>query len=115
MDFKDALDDDIMSTFLDASEFAERIEINGQEALAIMEEATESIKTRSGDGFTNVSGLGLFSHDITLYIKENSLEKKPVPGDELYIDGLAYEVSDAPNAVTVQGGILVLMLAKRYS
>lgn len=115
MNFKEVLEHDLEASFLNESEFAKQIDLDGRQVNAIMEEVHESIKTGSKGGFSNTSGLGLFSHDVTLYIKESDMDTKPSPEDTIYIDDYEYTVSDAPNAVVVENGLLVIKLVKAYS
>lgn len=115
MNFKEVLESDLVNTFFDFSVFGKKIDLDGKEIVGIMEEVSEHIKTATVGGFSNASGLGLYGHDVTLYMKESDMEHDIAPNDELYIDNYRYIVAEESSAVSRQDGLLIIKLLKAFS
>ena len=115
MNFREATQSDLVDTFFDFTVFAKTIDLDGKEIVGILEESTESLKSSAGGGFSNTSALGLFGHDVTLYMKESDMDYELAPTDELFIDKYRYTVAEEIGAISKQDGLLVIKLIKAFS
>ena len=105
---------DVSRVFLNSAEFAEEISFNGQTVLAVIDDSQGSFKGLSRDSLENVSGLGILQGERTLYLKDMP-EERPLPGQEVEINGEIWIVESDPASVRVEMSMLVLRLSRAWS
>lgn len=113
-EFKTQLASDVSHVFLNSAEFAEEISFNGQTLLALIDDSQGGFKGASRDSLENVSGLGILQGSRTLYLKDVP-EERPLPGQEVEINGEIWIVESDPASVHVDMGMLVLRLSRAWS
>lgn len=98
--FKDAVSADVANVFLNMDEFADRHNLNGRDVICLVDtDMTDPAKER-----VNKSLEGVFVNSITVYVKPDDLERRPVERELLYLDGEMYFVQ----TVSSEMGLLVI-------
>lgn len=113
-EFKTQLASDVSHVFLNPAEFAEEISFNGQTVLALIDDSQGGFKGASRDSLENVSGLGILQGERTLCLVDMP-EERPLPGQEVEINGEIWIVESDPASVRVDMGMLVLRLSRAWS
>lgn len=105
-DFKDAIADDILETFLNLDEFAETHNINGNEMTAMIDDNVLSgeVSVRFGGGSDKAEGL--YNGGIRIYVNKTDMPGKPKKGSSLILDDRRYTVE----AVSEESGIFVITI-----
>jgi len=88
MGFKDQIAAD-MAVFFNADEFADWHDIDGKRLLCVVDD--QVIRERDGGQRSQIDGLYL--DEIILFVKQTDLQKVPVRGQRLKLDGKLYFVS----------------------
>lgn len=114
MPFQDDVRDEVNSVFLNAEEFGEEIDFDGQPVTAVIDDGHGSLKTGSGGGFRNAAGLGLAENQITLYLAD-AIRPRPVPEQRVLINGESWDVGADEGSVTVEMGLLRLRISRVYA
>ncbi|MBS6141168.1 MAG: hypothetical protein KH745_01005 [Bilophila sp.] len=114
MGFRDDLERDVSSVFLDPAVFGEEIDIDGTLVTAVIEDGHGSFSTSSGGGFADAAGLALQEATRTLYVAD-ILPQRPVPEQMLRIDGEEWQVAPDDNAVALEMGLLKIRVMRPYS
>lgn len=99
--FKDAVQKDVKSVFINLNEFADEHELNGQKVVCIVD---KDLTQGKGDTVANPL-YGVFLNTITIYVDEKDLERRPVEGEQLRLDRVRYMV----RSVSAEGGVLVII------
>lgn len=99
--FKDTVSKDVQNVFLNIDEFADRHELNGRDVVCLIDtDATNPAKQSVSNPLT-----GVFVNSITIYVKPDDLEHRPVEGERLYVDDKMYFV----RTVSSEMGLLVIV------
>lgn len=98
MTFKETLQRDIKSVFLNFEEFGEMHNLNGKEKLVIIDEneLTEREK-KNRNSAINGAGGELYLRQFLFYIAAEDFGKLPSPGNVLDFDYKKYRITDAAN------------------
>lgn len=92
--FRDAVQKDIDNVFLNADEFAETHQLDGERVVCVV----------SSDVDDGATPEGVFTNTMTVYVKTSLLSRKPVEGELWNIDGELHfvrRVSDEMGMLTV--------------
>ena len=114
MTFKEELTADIGGIFLNLDEFGELHVIDGVERPCIIDDSLEGLEGKAAAGIENSSMLGLDGEGRTIYLADE-IRPRPVPGQNLEIDGETWTVIPDAGAVSVHEGLLVLKLLRAFS
>lgn len=98
--FKEAVDADIDSVFVNLDEFAEEHVINRQKVSCVI----DIIVTQ---GRPDSAHLGVFLNQIRIHIREGLIDT-PVEGETLYVDGFTFKA----RSVSREMGMLVITAEK---
>lgn len=110
MTFREQLAQDVQDVFLNLEEFGEEIVFDGVAVVAVIDDGQGVFSTGSRDQFANASGLGLIENARTVYLKD--MAERPVPGQEVNINGEMWVVEADPASVRVEMGMLILRLSR---
>ncbi|KYD24610.1 hypothetical protein [Parageobacillus toebii] len=100
MNFKDQLAKDLKNVFFNQDEFAEYIDIDGQQVLAIIGSDQFHERPRHPEELYNITH-GIYQSSITILVKSDDFEK-PAVGQQIYINGEDYLVV----SVSEESGVL---------
>lgn len=109
--FKEQIERDNRSVFMNFDEFGEFHKLNGKKKLVIVDEIelTEREKRiRNRDG---IKGEGLHKKQLLFYIEAEKFGPLPTPGNLLNFDGKDYNITDANN----EDGIYSISLEAKRS
>lgn len=95
--FKDLVQDDVKSTFLNHDEFAEEHVINGDKVCCILDKIIN--EAHDEDSF-----LGVFVNQLTIYVRTGDI-LTPEEGDLIQVDGSNHIVQ----SVSEEMGVLVIV------
>ena len=99
MTFKQILNRDITSAFLNPFEFAEPHEVNGKICIVIFDDIENVEREKRMKSTMD----GLYAAQKFLYISARSFGKLPAQGQSVTIDGSRYLVVDATDEAGVYG------------
>lgn len=102
MTFKEVLQRDIKSVFLNFNEFGEYHKINGAEVLVIIDE--NELTEREKRVRNNEKGL--YMRQLLFYVSAEDFGQLPLPGKVLTLDDRKYRITDAQD----EGGIYSVSL-----
>lgn len=114
MSFQDDVVDDVGAVFMDLSEFGQEILFNGEPVTAIIDDSHGSRASQASGGFSDAGSLGLEEHVRTIYLAD-SLRARPVPEQQVDIDGESWVVEPEDNSVRVEAGMLILRVSRAYA
>lgn len=97
MNFKEAVQKDIVSVFLNHEEFADEHVLNDRNVVCLVDKDMTSPATQSLEG--------VFMNAVTIYVKSDDMERQPVENELLFLDGAMYIV----RSVSVEMGVLVIV------
>lgn len=86
--FKDLLQEDF-EVFLAEDEFAEKLEFDGKEITAVRD---DDVYAKRNQVNINYEGDGIFKDAITLFIRKEELDYKPVEGQTVTLEDEFYTV-----------------------
>lgn len=89
MSLKDLIQSDIKNVFFNPDEFADWHDIDGKRLLCVIDD--QIIRERDGGQRSQIDGLYL--DEVTLFVKQSDLPKKPVRAQPMRLDGKLYVVS----------------------
>ena len=93
--FKEQIERDNRSVFMNFDEFGAIHRLNGKKKLVIVDEielTDREKRIRSGDG---IKGEGLHKKQLLFYIEAEKFGPLPSPGNLLNFDGKDYNITDA--------------------
>lgn len=97
--FKDAIAKDI-AAFLNIDEFADRHNLNGRDVVCLVDkDLTDPYKQTVSSPLQ-----GVFVNTITIYVKPEDMERRPVENELLHLDGEMYFVAN----VSDEAGLYVI-------
>ncbi len=96
--FKEAIAKDVKGVFINLDEFADKHFINGDSVPCIVDKDV----TKEKGGITYE---GVFINAITIYVAESDIERRPVEGEILDLDGVNHIVRN----VSSEEGVLVIL------
>jgi hypothetical protein len=108
MALKDVIQNDL-SVFFSLDEFAEYIDIDGQQVLAIIGPDQFNERPRHPEELYNITD-GIYQSSITIFVKSADLEK-PMIGQRMRIDGKKYSVV----SVSEESGVLKISVMANES
>lgn len=114
MTFREQLRQDVLDVFLNLEEFGETFCIDGKEYVCIADDSWAGLDGSSRDGLNNAGLLALDGHLRTLYIAD-SIIPRPVPGQELNINGEIWRIALDAGAVSIEQGLLTLKIIRTFS
>lgn len=98
--FKEIVEKEISTVFLNLKEFAQTHLINGQEKVCVTEQITATEKEPNTSGYVKYEGV--HRSEKIIYIEASELEEVPIEGEILYFDSEMWIVEK----VTEQDGLL---------
>lgn len=101
--FKDAIEKDVKSVFLNIEEFADVHTLNGKSVRCVLDTI---LTDEHGGGKGNISYEGVFLNTLTIYVASADIETRPVKGELLYLDDKNYFVQK----VSDESGVLVVIV-----
>lgn len=110
LSFKELLNDDINSVFLDEDVFADEHVINGETMRAVISEDT--LKESGGHwegGIKQSYGTGIYSTSKKLYVKKEDFGKRPKIGNPIQVDGADLTIKNFDE----QQGMYVITIDRR--
>jgi hypothetical protein len=99
--FKDAVSRDVKAVFINSDEFAYEHDLNGQKVACIVD---KDLTTEAKDTISQPLE-GVFLNILTIYVDVKDIERQPVEGEILELDGVMHIV----RSVSVEEGILVIV------
>lgn len=96
MSFRDEIAADNLTVFLNAEEFSEIHNLNGIEALAVVQKLSINSEISSGDVATD-NVYGLYGEAVMVNFSADILQKLPAYGDPYMLDGKQYIVGSCSN------------------
>lgn len=98
--FKDAVSKDVKAVFINLDEFADEHELNGRKVACIVDkDLTDGAKDTMSHPLE-----GVFLNILTIYVDVKDIDRPPVEGEQIKLDGDRYFV----RSVSVEEGILVI-------
>ena len=103
--FKDFVAKDIVSTFINADEFAEAHNINGVDGIICVIDS-DIIQERNSQSYSEYSE-GVFQTQVMVFVAASELPERPVKGEIFRLDGDLYQVfecaeNDGMLEITIQ-------------
>ena len=101
MTFKDIAAADIDNVFFDTDEFAENVIIDGRNIPIILDD--DALQ-----GMSEIYAQGLADGEQFIFVKEKDMHRKPLPGEELTMDGKEWYIRHAVS----QMGVFALRIGR---
>lgn len=102
---------DLNDIFLNVGEFAELHDVEGRSVPCIVDDGENTVDTATADGLQNASGMGLLSCQRVLCCKAGDIDRVPLAGERIRVDGILWLVGDG---VSIEEGLLTLPLNRAY-
>lgn len=96
LSFKEQIVADNLGTFLNAEEFAELHDLNGVQALAVVQKLSTNSEVSTGDVATD-NVYGLYGEAVQVNFAADLLPELPAYGDPYILDGRQYIVNSCNN------------------
>ena len=109
--FKEQLQADLQSVFLNLEDFAEERVFRGQPLVCIVDDADALASTSASGGLRNPSGLGILRCQRQVLCRAEDCQPVPLAGERVEMDGFFWIVGDG---VSVCEGLLTLPLDRAY-
>lgn len=99
--FKDCVNADVKSVFINKDEFADAHTLNGKTVICVVDkDLTEGADSDTGHRYE-----GVFVNAVTIYVDVNDIEARPVEGELIEFDDAMHSVK----SVSVEEGVLVIV------